>query len=156
MDTILELLITAGRFLAGIWPVMIVVVLFGIFKRRDGFKTMLRTSIKSLVVTWVLFAILRAVFNYLDMEIFQLLPEPADTRLFLFLFPNLFENWWLYCVVVLKWFPSLVPHSWKGTVIPLVLLLIPKMGQEYLLHVTEAKPWNWTKENILDPVGLRP
>ena len=84
MDTILELLITAGRFLAGIWPVMIVVVLFGIFKRRDGFKTMLRTSIKSLVVTWVLFAILRAVFNYLDMEIFQLLPEPADTRLFLF------------------------------------------------------------------------
>ncbi|NTW09263.1 MAG: restriction endonuclease, partial [Anaerolineaceae bacterium] len=84
MDTILELLITAGRFLAGIWPVMIVVVLFGIAKRRDGFKTMLRTSIKSLVVTWVFFAILRAVFSYLEMETFQLLPEPADTRYFLF------------------------------------------------------------------------
>lgn len=82
--------------------------------------------------------------------------ELSDTRLFLFLFPNLFENWWLYCVVVMKWFPSVVPHSWKSTVIPLVLLLIPKMGQEYLLHVAEAKPWNWTKENILEPIGLRP
>lgn len=82
--------------------------------------------------------------------------ELSDTRLFLFLFPNLFENWWLYCVVVMKWFPSAVPHSWKSTLIPLALLLVPKMGQEYLLHVAEATPWNWTKENILDPVGLRP
>lgn len=84
MDTILDLLTTAGRFLAGIWPVMIVVVLFGIVKHRDGFKTMLRTSIKSLVVTWVLIAILRAVFHYFEMETFQLLPEPLDTRYFLF------------------------------------------------------------------------
>lgn len=82
--------------------------------------------------------------------------EVSDTRLFLFLFPNLFENWWLYCVVVIKWFPSLVPHSWKSTTIPLVLLLAPKLGQEYLLHLAEAKPWHWTKEHILDPVGLRP
>lgn len=83
MDTILDLLTTAGRFLAGIWPVMFVVVLFGIAKRRDGFKTMLRTSIKSLVVTWVFFAILRAVFHYLELETFQLLPQPEDTRYFL-------------------------------------------------------------------------
>ena len=82
--------------------------------------------------------------------------EVSDTRLFLFLFPNLFENWWLYCVVVMKWFPSIVPHSWKSTLIPLVLLLAPKLAQEYLLHVAEAKPWNWTKEHILDPIGLRP
>lgn len=82
--------------------------------------------------------------------------ELTDTRLFLFLFPNLFENWWLYCVVVMKWFPSLVPHNWKSTLVPMLLLLVPKLAQEYLLHVAEAKPWNWTKEIILDPVGLRP
>ena len=82
--------------------------------------------------------------------------EVSDTRLFLFLFPNLFENWWLYCVVVMKWFPSIVPHTWKSTIVPLVLLLIPKMGQEYLLHVAEAHPWGWTKDNILDPIGLKP
>jgi len=83
MDTILELLVTAGRFLAGIWPVMILVVFFGIAKRRDGFKTMLRTSIKSLVVTWVFFAILRTVFHFLAMDIFHLIAEPNDTQYFM-------------------------------------------------------------------------
>ncbi len=91
MNTILELLVTAARFLAGIWPVMILVVFFGIVKRRDGFKTMLRTSIKSLVITWVFFAILRAVFHFLAMDTFHLIAEPKDTQYFmvtgLFLLP---------------------------------------------------------------------
>lgn len=75
--------------------------------------------------------------------------EVSDTRLFLFLFPNLFENWWLYVVVVRKWWPGSRPKSMNTTAIPLLLLLIPKMGQEYLLHYSEAQPWNWTKEHIL-------
>lgn len=83
MDTILELLVTAARFLAGIWPIMILVVFFGIVKRRDGFKTMLRTSIKSLVITWVFFAILRAVFHFLAMDTFHLISEPNDTQYFM-------------------------------------------------------------------------
>jgi HJR/Mrr/RecB family endonuclease len=91
MDTIKELLITAGRFLAGIWPLMIVVVFFGIAKRRDGFKTMLRASVKSLVITWVLLAILRAVFRMLVLDTFHLIAEPKDSQYFmltgLFLLP---------------------------------------------------------------------
>jgi HJR/Mrr/RecB family endonuclease len=91
MDTIKELLITAGRFLAGIWPLMIVVVFFGIAKRRDGFKTMLRASVKSLVITWVLLAILRAVFRMLALDTFHLIAEPKDSQYFmltgLFLLP---------------------------------------------------------------------
>lgn len=83
METILELLTTAGRFLVGLWPVMFVVLLFGIFKRREGFGTMLRTSIKSLVVTWVLFAILRAVFYFLKTDTFHLIQEPENSRYFL-------------------------------------------------------------------------
>jgi hypothetical protein len=31
----------------------------------------------------------------------------------------------------------------------LVILYIPKIGQEYLLHVAEAQPWGWFKENVL-------
>jgi hypothetical protein len=31
----------------------------------------------------------------------------------------------------------------------LALLYIPKFGQEYLLHFSEATPWNWFKETIL-------
>jgi hypothetical protein len=30
-----------------------------------------------------------------------------------------------------------------------VLLLIPKMGQEYVLHYAEVKPWDWIKREIL-------
>jgi hypothetical protein len=75
--------------------------------------------------------------------------EITDLRVMLFIFPNLFENWWLYCVVVARFWPRLYPSSWRSTIITLVLLLIPKMGQEYLLHYREAQPWDWLKENML-------
>lgn len=84
METLVELLVTAGRFLVGIWPVMFVVLLFGIFKKKNGFGDSLRASIKALIVTWLLFAALRMVFNKLDMETFQFIPEPLNSRLFLF------------------------------------------------------------------------
>lgn len=84
MDTILELLTIAGGFIVGLWPVMFVVLLFGIFRRRDGFGTMLRVSIKSLVITWVLIAVLRAVYRYMELETFQLIPEPDNARTFMF------------------------------------------------------------------------
>jgi HJR/Mrr/RecB family endonuclease len=83
METIKELLITAARFLVGIWPVMIVVVFFGIARQRDGFKAVLRGSIKALVITWVLLAVLRAVFRFLAMDTFHLIAEPQDTQYFM-------------------------------------------------------------------------
>jgi hypothetical protein len=75
--------------------------------------------------------------------------ELTSTRLLLFIFPNLFENWWLYCVATLTLWPRFYPRTWKTVGVVLVLLLIPKMGQEYLLHYTEAKPWEWTKRHVL-------
>ena len=78
-----------------------------------------------------------------------LLFEITGERVMLLIFPNLFENWWLYCVIVARFVPSIYPRTWATTVIPLVLLLIPKLAQEWLLHYTEAQPWDWTKEHIL-------
>lgn len=75
--------------------------------------------------------------------------ELTEVRALLFLFPNLFENWWLYCVIVARWWPRLLPSSWVSTAVPLLVLLVPKMAQEYLLHIVEAKPWNWLKRNVL-------
>jgi hypothetical protein len=75
--------------------------------------------------------------------------EITGRRVMLFIFPNQFENWWLYCLFVARFFPSIYPRSWRTTAIPMVLLLIPKMGQEYLLHYREAQPWNWIKHNVL-------
>ena len=51
-------------------------------------------------------------------------------------------------------FTAAVPKDWKSTIIPLAILLVPKMGQEYLLHYAEAHPWDWTKEHVLEPLGL--
>jgi len=80
--------------------------------------------------------------------------ETTQARIFLFIFPNMFENWWLYVVIVMKWFPSAVPRGWRSVFIPMLALLVPKMGQEYLLHFAEAKPWNWTQRHILEPIGI--
>ncbi len=57
----------------------------------------------------------------------------------------------IYVVAVRRWRPSWTPQSWLGVAIPMGILLVPKMAQEYLLHFTEAQPWNWFKENFYDP-----
>lgn len=84
-----------------------------------------------------------------------LLFEVWGAHILLFIFPNLFENWWLYCVVVMKWFPRALPNSWKSTLIPLIALLVPKMAQEYLLHFAEAHPWAWIKDDVLPKFGIQ-
>jgi len=77
--------------------------------------------------------------------------ELTEERIVLFLFPNMFENWWLYVVAVRRWKPAWRPVSWRGVAVPMGVLLVPKMAQEYLLHFAEAQPWNWFKENFWDP-----
>jgi hypothetical protein len=77
--------------------------------------------------------------------------EITDERIVLFLFPNMFENWWLYVVAVRRWKPAWTPRSWRAVAIPMAILFVPKMAQEYLLHFAEAQPWNWFKENFWDP-----
>jgi HJR/Mrr/RecB family endonuclease len=83
MNTFLELLVTVGRFFVGLWPLMCLAVLVGIFKRRNGFGAMLRTSIKAIIISWVFFAILNLVFYFLKMDTFHLLPATLDRKYFL-------------------------------------------------------------------------
>lgn len=77
--------------------------------------------------------------------------ELTEHRIVLFIFPNMFENWWLYVVAVRAWHPQWTPQSWRAVAIPMFILLIPKMAQEYLLHFAEAQPWNWFKQHFWDP-----
>jgi len=72
--------------------------------------------------------------------------EATEVRALLLVFPNLFENWWLYCVIVARVRPRWLPTSWRSTLAPLLVLLVPKLGQEWLLHVAEAKAWDWIKQ----------
>jgi hypothetical protein len=78
-----------------------------------------------------------------------LLFELTGQRVMLFVFPNLFENWWLYCAFTLQHAPRYAPRSPQSAALALVLLLIPKMAQEYVLHYAEIRPWDWIKREVL-------
>jgi len=75
--------------------------------------------------------------------------ELSGARWLLFLFPNLFEHWFLFVLARNRWFPGVRLDSWRRIAAWLLVLLVPKLGQEYLLHVAEAQPWSWFKENVL-------
>lgn len=83
MDTFLELLITIGRFAVGLWPLMFLAVLFGVFKRKKGFGSVLRTSVNALMLAWGFFALLNLIFYFLKMDTFRLLPSDINMKLFL-------------------------------------------------------------------------
>lgn len=99
--------------------------------------------------SWDVWARAPAIFLYFYRVVGVILFEVIGTRWLLLVFPNMFENWWLYCVVVARFFPNIYPRSYKTVAIPMVLLFIPKLAQEYLLHYAEARPWDWIKENVL-------
>lgn len=71
--------------------------------------------------------------------------ELTQWRPALFIFPNLFEHWFLFYLIRNRLFPGLRLNAWKNTVIWLIILYIPKLAQEYLLHVAQAQPWDWAK-----------
>ena len=71
--------------------------------------------------------------------------ELTGVRKFLFFFPNLFENFFLFYLAARKYFPRLVPRTFWGVVGALLILYIPKFFQEYILHFLELQPWVWFK-----------
>jgi hypothetical protein len=75
--------------------------------------------------------------------------EVFGERWLLFVFPNLFENWYLFVAGRDEFVPTYRLHTVRRVVIWLVVLYIPKIAQEYLLHVAEAQPWGWFKEDVL-------
>ncbi len=71
--------------------------------------------------------------------------EVTQLRILLFIFPNMFENWFLFWAARNRYFANwqLTP---KRLTIVFIILLIPKLAQEYILHVREMHPWNWIQE----------
>jgi len=70
--------------------------------------------------------------------------EITNIRILMFIFPNLFENWFLFWAARNKYF-SKFKLTVKKLVIILVILLIPKMIQEYFLHYAIIHPWTKIK-----------
>lgn len=72
-----------------------------------------------------------ALFGYRLIGV--ILFEATNIRLFLFFFPALFENFYLFYAVLRRFFPDydLTP---KRLAFWLAVLLVPKMVQEYVIH----------------------
>jgi hypothetical protein len=71
---------------------------------------------------------------------------------FLLLFPNLFENFFLYVVFMKRFATRLLPRTVPQLLVVLVILLIPKLIQEWLLHYEEAHPWQWLRDVVIRPL----
>lgn len=76
--------------------------------------------------------------------------EVTNARVFLLLFPNLFEYFFLFFLVFKRrYFDSNKAHSWSKVILILVLLYILKLPQEYLLHYKQVSPWLWFTTEVL-------
>ena len=78
--------------------------------------------------------------------------EVTAYRPLLLIFPNLFENFYLYILIVRRWFPRLVPRSVVQLAVVLAALLVPKMVQEWALHWEELHPWQWLRNEVILPL----
>lgn len=85
------------------------------------------------------------IYRFLGVVLF----ETLKIRALLFVFPNLFENFYLFYLALLKFYKKDIVTSKKRITVILVILLVPKLFQEYILHVAEFHPWNWIRHNIL-------
>lgn len=78
--------------------------------------------------------------------------EISGDRQLLFVFPNLFENLFLYVLIVRRFAPRLEPRTGAQLALVLVVLFIPKAIQEYVLHWEELHPWQWLRETVIRPI----
>jgi hypothetical protein len=78
--------------------------------------------------------------------------EITADRPLLVVFPNLFENLFLFVLLARRFAPNLLPRTWRQMLVALVLLYIPKAIQEWLLHWEQLHPWQWLRETIIKPI----
>ena len=78
--------------------------------------------------------------------------EITAQRPLLVVFPNLFENLFLYVLLARRFAPNLLPRTWRQMLIVLVVLFVPKAIQEWVLHWEQLHPWQWLRETIIRPV----
>ena len=75
--------------------------------------------------------------------------EITHIRVLLLVFPNLFENFVIFYLVVQRFFPRFTLRTYTKQAIILFLLLLLKLPQEFVLHYLEFGPWNWFHTQIL-------
>ncbi|MCP3682807.1 MAG: hypothetical protein GY861_08970 [bacterium] len=73
--------------------------------------------------------------------------EITNIQLFLLFFPNLFELWFLFWAARNRFFRKFTLTKKKLAII-LIILLIPKLIQEIILHYPLPTLWDWINANF--------
>ena len=68
--------------------------------------------------------------------------EATGIRWLLLIFPNLFEFFYVFYAARNRFFPKYV-LTVKRLIFVLLILLVPKLLQEYVLHYLKFGPWDW-------------
>jgi hypothetical protein len=76
----------------------------------------------------------------------MVLYELTGIRKLLFFFPNLFENFFLYHEAARRHFPRFEAKTVRQVLAVLAVLYVPKLAQEYVLHVRQMQPWHLFKQ----------
>lgn len=75
--------------------------------------------------------------------------EITRERAIFFFAPNIFENFYLFCVIASRLFFRFRLESVKALVIILAAVGIPKIFQEYHMHYKQFETWRFVRENFL-------
>lgn len=89
-----------------------------------------------------------ALFSYRMIGVIVL--SITGDRSLLFIFLNLFEFFFIYQSVTMKWWPHLQVNGFRRLTLVLPILLVPKLVQEYILHVSEFNLMCWLYMNTLE------
>ncbi len=76
-------------------------------------------------------------------------PDPIQVRQVMFLAPNIFESFYLMVTGARKLSPRFRVNSRKRLVIVLLVVGVPKLVQEYLMHYLQFPTWPYIKRNVL-------
>ncbi len=76
--------------------------------------------------------------------------EIIDLRFLLFIFPNVFIFYYMYYLIYKKFFKK-EPFTNLKTVLPVLsILVVLKLGHEYMLHISQFPIYQWIKDNIFN------
>lgn len=95
-----------------------------------------------------------SIISYIYRLVGAILFEITNARFLLLIFPNLFENFFIFYLAAKKILKKDLVSSPKNATIIIILLLIPKLIQEYFLHVLEFPIWGWIIDNVFTKLGV--
>ena len=89
-----------------------------------------------------------ALFGYrvVGVAILQL----TDARWVLFVFPSVFDFFYVYHLVTTRWFPALEVNGYRKLAYVLLILTGMKLVQEFILHIVEFRPLCWLNWHVTE------